>query len=97
MEDKNSYLQKLATQLQQWDTEIDQLKVKADKAKAGAKTELLKQIDELRAQKQTAQSRLAELQAAGDEAWDEIKAGVDKSWTSLKGAFKSAMSKFDKS
>jgi len=96
MDDKQSYLQKLAAQLQQWDKEIDQLKVKADIAKAEAKTELLKQIDELRAKKQTAQGRLSELQAAGDEAWDDIKTGVEKSWTEMKGAFKSAMSKFNK-
>jgi hypothetical protein len=96
MEDKKSYLEKLAAQLQQWDKDIDALKIKADKAKAEAKIEILKQIDELRAQKQTAQSRLTELQAAGDEAWDELKAGAEKSWTELKGAFKTALSKFNK-
>jgi len=94
MEDKRSYLQKLAAQLQEWDTEIDELKVKSHLAKADAKDELAKQIDELRTKKEAARSKLQQLQDSGDEAWDDIKAGVEKSWTELRGAFRSAMSKF---
>jgi len=94
MEDKKSYLQKLAAQLQEWDTEIDELKVKAHLAKADAKDELDKQIDELRTKKEAARSKLQQLQDSGDEAWDDIKAGVEKSWTELRGAVRSAMSKF---
>jgi len=94
MQDKKSYLEMLADQLREWDTEIDELKVKAHLAKADAKDELQKQIEELRAKKEAAQGKLKQLQDAGDEAWDDIKDGVEKSWTELKGAFRSAMSKF---
>jgi hypothetical protein len=94
MEDKQSFLQKLATQLQEWDTEIDELKVKAHLAKADAKDELNKQIEDLRVKKEAAQVKLKQLQEVGDEAWDELKAGAEKSWTELRGAFRSAMSKF---
>lgn len=94
MEDKKSYLQKLAEQLQEWDTEIDELKVQAHLAKADAKDALQKQLDELNAKKQAAQIKLKQLQETGDEAWDDIKTGVEKSWTELRGAFRSAMSKF---
>jgi hypothetical protein len=48
MEDKKSYLQKLANQLQQWDAEINELKMKADKVKTESRSELLNQIDEIR-------------------------------------------------
>lgn len=94
MQDKKSYLEMLADQLRVWDTEIDELKVKAHLAKADAKDELAKQIEELRIKKEAAQSKLQQLQEAGDEAWDDIKAGVEKSWTEMKGAFRSALSKF---
>ncbi len=94
MEDKTSFLRKLAVQLQEWDTEIDELKVKAHLAKADAKDELLKQIEELRVKSEAAQIKLKQLQETGDEAWDEIKAGMEKSWTELKGAMRSAMAKF---
>ena len=94
MQDKKSYLEMLADQLREWDTQIDELKVKAHLAKADAKDELAKQLEELKAKKETAQSKVKELQDAGDEAWDDIKAGVEKSWTEMKGAFRSAFSKF---
>lgn len=94
MQDKKSYLEMLADQLRVWDTEIDELKVKAHLAKADAKDEFAKQIEELRVKKEAAQSKLQQLQEAGDEAWDDIKAGVEKSWAEMKGAFRSAFSKF---
>lgn len=93
MEDKKSYLQKLSDQLREWDSDIDALKAKAGKATAESKTALLNEIDELRAKKETAQGKLKQLQAAGDEAWDDVKAGVEKSWTELKGAFSKASAK----
>ncbi len=94
MQDKKSYLQMLAGQLQEWETELDGLKVKVHLAKADAQDELQKQIEELRSKKEMAQGKLKQLQEAGDEAWDDIKAGVEKSWTELRGAFSSAISKF---
>lgn len=94
MEDKKSFLQKLAVQLQEWDTEIDELKVKAHLAKADAKDELLKQIEELRVKRDTAQTKLKQMQEVSDEAWDDIRTGLEKSWTELSGAFRSAMAKF---
>jgi hypothetical protein len=47
MEDKKSYLQKIADQLKQWDQEIDELKAKTITAKAGSKAEILKQIGKI--------------------------------------------------
>jgi len=94
MQDKKSYLEMLADQLREWDTEIDELKVKAHLAKADAKDEFAKQLEELRAKREAAQGKLQQLQEAGDEAWDDIKAGVEKSWTEMKGAFRSAIAKF---
>jgi len=94
MTDKKSYLQKMSDQLKQWDTEIDELKAKAIKAKAGSRAELLGQIDKLRAKKETVQDKLKQLQAAGDGSWDEMKAGLERSRKEFKGAFSNAFAKF---
>ncbi|MGH7496469.1 MAG: coiled coil domain-containing protein [bacterium] len=94
MEDKKSYLQSLAQQLQDWDKEMDELKLKAGSAKSGAKAEFQKQLDELRVKRDTAQAKFLELQKVGDEAWEEMKEGLEKSWTELKTSFRSAVSKF---
>jgi hypothetical protein len=94
MEDKKSYLQNLVDQLHQWDVEIDELSARAGKAKAEAKTEHLNGKNDLRAKKEAAQSQMKQLQAARDDAWDDMKAGVEKSWMELTGAFASAFAKF---
>ncbi len=94
MEDKKSYLEKMADHLNQWDSEIDDLKVKVDKAKAESKTELQNQINELRKKKEAVQGKLKQLQQAGDGAWDEIKSGFEKSWTEFKSAFSNASERF---
>jgi chromosome segregation ATPase len=94
MEDKNSYLQKMADQLKQWDAEIVDLKTKAGKAKGESRTGLHSQIDELRAKKEAAQDKLKQLREAGDGAWDDMKAGFERSWREFKGAFSNASSKF---
>jgi len=94
MEDKKSYLQKMADQLKQWDREINDLKARVSKARAESKTELLNQIDELHKKQENAYGKLKQLQDAGDDAWDEIKSGLEKSWVEFKGAFSNASSKF---
>jgi DNA polymerase IIIc chi subunit len=94
MEDKKSYLQKMADQLKQWDREIDELKAKTATAKAESKTEILKQIDELRLKKKTAQEKLKQLREAGDGAWDMMKAGLERSLSEFRSAFSNAAAKF---
>ncbi|MBN2426307.1 MAG: hypothetical protein JXR46_11880 [Calditrichaceae bacterium] len=95
MEDKKSYLQKMADQLKEWDTKIDELKAKADKAKTEAKSDLLKQIDELLVKKEKIRNKMKQLQAAGDGSWNDMKTGVEKSWEELKGAFSKASARFN--
>jgi multidrug resistance efflux pump len=94
MEDKKSYLQNLADQLHHWEVEIDELKTRAGRAQAEAKAGHLNQIDDLCMKKEAAQSKVKQLQEAGDEAWDDMKAGVEKSWAELMGAFAEAFAKF---
>jgi hypothetical protein len=94
MEDKKSYLQNLADQLHQWDVEIDELNARAGRANVEARTEHLNQIDDLRAKKEAAQSQMKQLQGAGDDGWDAMKAGVEKSRSELMGAFANAFAKF---
>ena len=91
---KEAYEKKLQAQLDEWNTEIDKLKAKADKAEADAQLEYYKQIKELRSMQEEANSKLAELKEASDDAWEDLKAGMDSAWDSLGNALKSAASKF---
>ena len=65
---KESYLQKLQVQLNQWSEKIDKLKAMADKADADARLEYYEQIDELRVKQAAANIKLRELTDASDDA-----------------------------
>lgn len=91
---KEAYEQKLQAQLDEWGAEIDQLKAKADNAKADAQLDYYKQIEELRSMQESTSNKLAELKDAGDDAWQDLKAGIDSARDSLGHALKSAASRF---
>lgn len=95
MDRKEAYQEKLSAQLDEWKAEIDKLDARAQKVEGEIKVEFLNKVDQLRAQQEIASHKLANLQQAGDEAWDDLKAGVDIAWKNLGTAVKSAAARFD--
>ncbi|GAA3530254.1 hypothetical protein [Zobellella aerophila] len=91
---KDAYQQKLQAQLDEWDAELDRLKAKADKAKADIQVEYYKQIKVLQSRRDEAGKKLTELEQASDEAWVDLKSGIENAWESLGQALKSAASRF---
>ena len=91
---KDAYLEKMEAQFREWGAKIDELKAKADKAEAGAKIEYIKQLDVLKAKRDAAQTKLGEIRAAGEDAWEGMKSGVEGAWTELKAAIDGAATKF---
>lgn len=94
MSKKEAYQQKLQAQLDEWSAEIDKLKAKADSAAGNAQLEYHKTIEELRSMQETASNKLTDLKDAGEDAWEDLKAGITLAWDSLGDAVKSAASKF---
>ncbi|MEX2353647.1 MAG: coiled coil domain-containing protein, partial [Gammaproteobacteria bacterium] len=78
----------------EWKAEMDKLKAQADKAEAEARLEYYKQIDELQNMQNEAYRKLVELRKASDDAWDDLRAGVEVAWDSLSDAMKAAASRF---
>jgi hypothetical protein len=91
---KDAYIAKLQAQLDEWGTEIDKLKAKADKAGADAQIQYQKQIEDLRSMQVTANQKLTELKEANLHTWESMKEGAEHAWNSLSNALKSATSKF---
>ncbi|GKS63258.1 hypothetical protein YTPLAS72_05620 [Nitrospira sp.] len=52
-------------------------------------------IDELKAKWDAAQTKLGEIKAAGEEAWEILKPGVESAWSELKAAIDGAATKFN--
>ncbi|MCB2180534.1 MAG: coiled coil domain-containing protein [Desulfobulbaceae bacterium] len=91
---RKAHEEKLDAQLKEWNAQIDLFKAKADTAKAEAKVGYYTKIEALQHKRDSAKAKLRELQAAGDEAWEDIKSGTEKAWEEVKTAFHDAASKF---
>lgn len=91
---RKAYEAKFDAQLKEWSAEITLLKAKADKAKAEAKIEYYKTIETLQGKHDAAGTKLKQLRAASDDAWEDIKTGAENVWTEVKTSFNSAVSKF---
>ena len=63
------------------------MRAKAEGAGTEVKVEYRKNIDDLKAKYQVAQSKLDELKAAGSEKWETCKTGVEGAWKELEAAF----------
>ena len=95
MKDKRkAYEEKLDAQLKEWNAQIALLKAQAENAKADAKIDYYKTIEALEQKQDKAKTKLLELQATGDEAWEAVKTGAEKAWAEVKTAYHDATSRF---
>ncbi|MFZ7110071.1 MAG: coiled coil domain-containing protein [Desulfatiglandales bacterium] len=93
-EKRDAYVKKLKAKMDEWNAEIDKIEAQADQAEAEAKIEYYRQVEDLRAKRRDVEDKMAELQKAGDGAWEDLKAGIESAWDSLGNALKSAASRF---
>jgi len=91
---KKAFEKKLEAQMNEWDAEVEKLKAKAQKAEADAQIEFYKRIEDLKEKRETAKAKLAELKDAGEEAWQDLKTGIDTTWKKLGDAVKAAVDYF---
>ena len=91
---KEAYKKKLEAQFDEWKVEIDKLKAKANKAEADAQIKYHKQIENIRTKQEAVQEKLVELKGSGDEAWEDLKAGLDNAMKNLGDAINTAASRF---
>jgi len=93
-EKRKAYEEKLDAQLKEWSAEIALLKAKAEKARAEVKIEFYKTLETLQGKQDVARTKLKELRSAGDDAWEDVKAGAENVWTEIKAVFQNAASRF---
>lgn len=94
MSDKDDYVQKMQAHLQEWMAEVDRFKATAAKAGADSQQEMERQIQALEGKINEGQAKLAELRDTSEEAWKDVKGGLDSAWEDLKTGFSDAAAKF---
>jgi len=93
MKNKEAYIQKLHAKIDEWNADIDKLKAKADQVEADSKIEYQKQIEVLKSKRDEIEKNVSELSRSGEQAWEDLKAGMDLAWEAMSKAIKSATSR----
>ena len=93
---RDEYVQKLKTQLDQWNSEITKWEEKTKSAQTKMKGDYDNQLKALRSRRDEAMTQLRQVQAASGEAWMDMMRGADEAWARLRDAFSKARSHFEK-
>jgi hypothetical protein len=93
-EKREVYVEKLKAKIDEWNTEIGKLEVKANQVKVDARAKYQKQVGELKKKQGEVEVKVRELKKAGDGAWQDMKVGVDVAWKALGESVKAAKSRF---
>ncbi len=92
--DRNDFVKKLKSSIDDWNAQIAQLQAHAKKAQSEGVAKYNQQIEELKNQRDEAQERLKEAQDASDKAWQDMQKGYMAAWDAIAASFKDAMGRF---
>lgn len=91
---REDYEKRLQTQLADWKVELDRLWGKAKDAQSDAAKEYHRQIDKLKAQRESMEKDLAKMRKASEESWKDLRAGTESAWKSMEQAVSAAWTRF---
>jgi hypothetical protein len=97
MTTRDEYVEKLKSQLDQWNAQMAQWEARTREAQAGAKAAYEQQLAQLRSQQEQAMVQMKLLQGASADAWQDLARGAESAWLSMQDAFNKARSHFEKS
>jgi multidrug resistance efflux pump len=94
MSTKEAYTQKIEAELELAQAKLDQFKAEAKISKADARIKYAKHVDEIEQRVGATKAKLKELGEASEEAWAQLKDGVESAWGALNAAIRNAAAKF---
>jgi chromosome segregation ATPase len=92
---RDNYIEEVKSKIDRWNVEINKFQAKAGKAKAAAQAQLTKELNEIKSKRKVLEEQIAEMQRAGETAWEDVKVGVDLAWQTLGDAIQTAKSRFN--
>lgn len=96
MTTRNEYVDQLKKNLDQWNTDIAKWETKAKMTRTDLRIDYEMQLEALRKQREEITAKLKDVQASGEDAWKDLRAGTDIAWASMREAFEKAASHFQK-
>lgn len=94
MTSKDAYLKKAHAKLDEWNADLEKMKAKLSAADADARIKLNESVEELEAQRDEMKKKLVELERASEEAWEDIRDGMESAWNRVAASIKDATDRF---
>ncbi len=92
--DKNTYIAKLESKVDEMKSQLDQLTDKSKDLEKDVRAEFEKEKANLERRRIALKTKLDEVRNSGEEAWKDFHEGVVSAWNDLTDGFKNALSKF---
>lgn len=93
--DREQALNAMKRRLDQWGAELEALEARAESAGATGRAELKGAVATLKQQRTQAATELDRLRASTDDAFDDMRRGLEKAWDRLGDAFQDAKRRFN--
>ena len=94
MSTKEAYKQKIEAELELAQAKLAEFKAQAKSSAADTRIKYAKQVDELEQKVDATKAKLKEMGEASDDAWEQLKVGVESAWGALNAAIRNAAAKF---
>lgn len=94
MQNRMEYQGKMEAQLSALGAEIDKFRTMVGTTTADTKQGYHDHIESLRAKQALIHAKLQELKTASDDAWGDLKEGLDQSWDQVRDVFDKAAARF---
>jgi len=94
MSTKEAYKQKIEAELELAQAKLAEFKAQAKSSAADTRIKYSKHVDELDQKVVATRAKLKELGEASDDAWEQLKVGVESAWGALSAAIRNAAAKF---
>ncbi len=94
MSDRDEYIKKIQSKLDEWDSDIDELKDKLAAASADAKIAIDDKLKQLSKQRDEISDKLEELEDAGEDVWEDIRDNIESGWKRVTVEFEDLVKRF---
>ncbi|HBG06644.1 MAG: hypothetical protein A2075_04690 [Geobacteraceae bacterium GWC2_58_44] len=91
MDKRTEYVEKLSSQMVEWDNQIERLKDQAQSARPFS--EYSRAMAALQLKRDEAALKLQGISAASDDEWEDLKTGTEQVWGELRGILRDAVLK----
>jgi flagellar hook-basal body complex protein FliE len=96
MESRDEYVQKLKSQIDEWNAEMAKWETRARQSQDDMRAEYEKRFEDFRQQRDAALEQMRQMQNAAGDAWTQFVRGTDEAWKRASEAFDKAFSPFRK-